>query len=358
MELTQKYTLWSDSAPYQEGSEPTDIPELSAFYPPSHRDTGCGIVVCPGGGYRILASDHEGFAVAEKLVSMGIAAYVLRYRVAPKYPSTTSLLDGQRAIRLVRRLSGVYARHRLGLLGFSAGGHLAVAVGTARDDLELRTADPIDQESSKPDFIVPIYAVTNGDVRGRKASEYFATDTLVSASTPPTFLVHTHEDSIVSPEQSIIFYRALLEAGVNTELHIFGFGEHGVGLASGDPDVSVWPSLLHSWMRRSGFLTDERRIGVRGRVHPSDFGGMGWVSFTPVNPNYPIARVRVNGANDGEFVIPESHGLVPDPCTMTVTPLSQKPHFDSSGEFTMEGTSHSPRDYDVNITNSGQVELR
>ena len=149
------------------------------------------------------------------------------------------------------------------MLGFSAGRHLTLAVGTNDLRAQPDADDPIDRPSSLPNFLVPVYAVSNGTVRGRKATEYVATDTKVSHSTPPTFLVHTHEDAIVASEQATLFYDALRGSGVPAELHVFGCGEHGVGLASGDPDTRQWFPLLVRWLRRSGFMTPKQRVEVR-----------------------------------------------------------------------------------------------
>ena len=147
---------------------------------------------------------------------------MLRYRLGERYHSDVSLLDGLRAVRLVRHRAADFgiAENRMGMLGFSAGGHLAVAVGTRWDAGDPEAVDPIERASSRPDFLVPVYAVTNGILRGRKADEYTPADVRVNESTPPAFLVHTHEDGTVPASQSTLFYDALLAAGVQAELHI------------------------------------------------------------------------------------------------------------------------------------------
>lgn len=237
--------LWPDGAPHALGDLAIDQPQLTVHLPDGDA-TGTGVIVNPGGGYRILAADHEGLQVARWLNRRGIAAFVLRYRVGERYHSDVSLLDGLRAVRLTRHRAADFgiARNRLGMLGFSAGGHLAVAVGTRWDDGNANAADPVERESSRPDFLVPVYAVTNGILRGRKADEYTPADVRVDASTPPAFLVHSHEDAIVPASQSTLFYDALLRADVPAELHVYGFGEHGMGLGPGDPDFRDWPKLL------------------------------------------------------------------------------------------------------------------
>ena len=277
--------LWEHDAPQTKGHQLTDVPSLSVHLASRESNTGAAVVVCPGGGYRILAATHEGLHVANALNELGISAFVLRYRVAPRYSSKVSLLDGQRAIRFVRHHAERFRvdSRRLGMLGFSAGGHVTLAVGTSAQSERPTAQDPIDRNSSVPNFLVPIYAVSNGAVRGRKADEYHATDTLVDHSTPPTFLVHTHEDNIVPASQSTLFYNALLKARVPAELHVFGFGEHGVGLASGDPDTHEWLSLLRNWLRRSGFLTPKARVAINQKFDFADdlpdIPHMGWITF-------------------------------------------------------------------------------
>ena len=313
--------------------------------------TGTGVIVAPGGGYRVLAADHEGLQVAHWLNRRGIAAFVLRYRLGERYSSAESLADGLRAMRLVRYRAAEFgvAKNRLGMLGFSAGGHLTVAVGThwGRPSINARVAlaggpispveeDPVERESARPDFLVPIYAVTNGVVRGRKADEYTPTDTLVIAETPPTFLVHSHEDAIVPASQSTLFYNALLAAGVPAELHIYGFGEHGMGLGVGDADFRGWPALLHSWLRRSGLLTSKERCAVRGRVTVDGaVPGMAWVSFTPLDENSPPARSRTSRGEDGCFAIDADHGVVPGPHRVAVHHISEQFPFEKTGAYTL-----------------------
>ena len=331
--------LWPVDAPHAEGATATDVPALSVHTELNTADTGAAVIICPGGGYRILASTHEGLHVAAALNEVGVKAFVLRYRVGPKYHSTTSLLDGQRAVRYVRNHSERFGidPHRVGMLGFSAGGHLTFAVGTSDLREQPSATDPIDRESSVPDFLVPVYGVSNGEVRGRKATEYLATDTKVNARTPPTFLMHTHEDDIVSSEQSTLFYNALRRVGVPAELHVFGFGEHGVGLASGDPDTSRWFPLLVTWLRRSGFLTSKERVAIEQVLpcrdaieHPL---GMYWISLIPDDPNSPVARTRLDPNSEDVIKIPASHGPVPGPHTLELRRISHTWPFDALGEY-------------------------
>lgn len=322
--------LWPKGAPGAEGHEPTDIPAISIHLPDPSMATGTGIVVNPGGGYRILASDHEGLQVARWLNRRGIAAFVLRNRVGPKYTTEISLLDGLRAMRLVRANATEFgvSPNRLGMLGFSAGGHLVTAVGTRYDHGLADAPDPVERVSSRPDFLVPIYAVTSGAKRGRKADEYFSTDELVTAATPPAFLVHSHEDSIVPADQSILFYRALAAHGVQAELHVFGYGEHGAGLGPGDPDFGQWPGLMLNWLRSGGFLTAKKRVAVRGRATLDGRAlGLFWVTLIPLDSNAPTARVMANRSADGGFAMDAGHGPVSGPHRVEIHHLSdQYPH--------------------------------
>lgn len=332
-------SLWPDAAPMSEGSDMIDQPILTVHKPDPKNCLGVACIVAPGGGYRILASDHEGLQVAKWLNRRGITAFVLRYRIAPKYHSSVSLLDGLRAVRCVRYLSTDFQidRDRIGMLGFSAGGHLTVAVGTGWDNGDDQSDDPIDRVSSRPDFLVPVYAVTNGEKRGKKADEYTSTDTLVNDSTPPTFLVHTHEDSVVPASQSTLFYDALLRHKVPAELHIFNKGDHGLGLLAGDPDGALWGELLIRWLRRHKFLTGKKRISLSGTITlAGEALGMVWVTLIPEDTDHPIARARVQSDSAGRFLIPESEGPIPGPYIIRVIHESNLTSYSATGIYTLE----------------------
>ena len=349
--------LWPEGAPQALGDLDIDRPRLTIHLPDRDIATGTGIIVNPGGGYRKLASDEEGLQVARWLNRRGIAAFVLRYRVGERYHSDVSLLDGLRAVRLVRHRSADFdvATNRVGMLGFSAGGHLAVAVGTRWDPGDPGAEDAIERVSSRPDFLVPVYAVTNGIVRGRKATEYTPADTRVNVSTPPTFLVHTHEDGIVPASQSTLFYDALLKAGVAAELHIYGFGEHGTGLGAGDPDFRDWPVLLVNWLRRSGLLTDQPRQAVTGRVTlGGEPMGRAWVTFLPLDDNAPPARVRTSRGESGKFAIPASHGVVAGPHRVEVYHVSEQFPHTNTGVYTLGDAVR----YDMGVIEVGNEPVR
>jgi len=263
--------LWPNGAPGAQGNDDIDKPSLTIFLPVKNQANGTGIVVCPGGSYRALAMNHEGRQVANWLNSMGIAAFVLKYRLGPKYHHPVELGDAQRAIRMVRTNAVEYgvSPARVGIMGFSAGGHLASSAGTHFDTGNPGDADPIQRASSRPDFLVlgyPVISLTTqythkgslqnllGDNPDPKLVESLSSELQVTAQTPPTFLFHTTEDKTVPVENSVLFYLALRKAGVSAEMHIFEKGPHGVGLDLRDPVLGKWPELLANWFRERGLL--------------------------------------------------------------------------------------------------------
>ena len=264
--------LWPDGAPGAIGKEDADIPALTIYLPAGPQATGAGIVVCPGGGYGGLAIDHEGHQVARLLTSRGIAAFILKYRLGPRYHHPAMQQDVLQAIRYVRWNADELGvrKNRIGVMGFSAGGHLASTAATLFDAGKPSTAAPIDAVSSRPDFAVLVYPVITmneasthegsqrnllGDSPAAELLVKLSTDKQVTAQTPPTFLFHTNEDAGVPAENSVQFYLALRKAGVPGELHIFQKGTHGVGLAPADAALRVWPELLFTWMGGLGMLS-------------------------------------------------------------------------------------------------------
>jgi acetyl esterase/lipase len=263
--------LWPSGAPGAKGAQDDDKPALWVFLPPEAKAVGAAVVVCPGGGYTHLAIGHEGKDVAQWLNSLGVAAFVLRYRLAPRYQHPSPLLDVQRAVRTVR--AGADYWHidpaRIGVMGFSAGGHLASTIGTHFDPGDSLAKDPIDKVGCRPDFLILAYAViTMGSDYGHAGSkknllgadpeaallESLSNEKVVTPETPPTFLFHTNEDAGVKPENSVLFYLALRKAKVPAEMHIYEHGRHGIGLAPDDPAVSTWPSLCANWLRGRGVI--------------------------------------------------------------------------------------------------------
>lgn len=259
--------LWAGKAPEARGESDNDTPWVTPYLPAKDRATGAAIVVCPGGGYGNLAMDHEGKQVAAWLNEAGIAAFVLKYRhQGTGYGHPAPLLDAQRAIRLVRSRAeewGVKA-DRIGVLGFSAGGHLASTAGTHFDAGDSGASDPVDRISCRPDFMVLIYPVISlvepythkgsrknllGETPDAALVEKFSNERQVTPQTPPTFLVHTNEDTGVPAENSLAFYAALRKAKVPAELHVFEKGPHGFGLGKPELAASAWPKLCEQWLR-------------------------------------------------------------------------------------------------------------
>jgi acetyl esterase/lipase len=262
--------LWPDGAPGAQGTADEDKPALT-HYAPKRAKNATAVVVCPGGGYRNLAIDHEGTQIATWLNSLGVTAFVLKYRLGPKYHHPSQMNDVQRAIRTVRARAAEYgiAPDKIGVWGFSAGGHLASTAATHIAEASPGAADPLERVTSRPDFAVltyPVISFTTDYVHkgsrlnllGEKPDESLvrsmSTELQVSKQTPPTFLVHSNEDSGVPPENSVLFYLALRKAGVPAEMHIYEKGPHGFGLGSLDAVLSSWPARLADWLRGRGVL--------------------------------------------------------------------------------------------------------
>jgi acetyl esterase/lipase len=267
----QILSLWENGAPGALGKDDADIPTIAVYRSPQ-RPNGTAVIIAPGGGYSNLASAYEGRQEAYWFNAMGVSAFVLKYRLGPRYHHPIELGDAQRAIRTVRaraREFGV-ATDRIGMMGFSAGGHLTSTAGTHYDDGNPAAPDPIDRVSSRPDFLILCYAVVSFDPAIRHAGsmrnllgdnpdpqlvENLSNELQVTAQTPPTFLFATANDPVVPVENSIRFFLALRKAKVPAELHLFENGPHGVGMALGDPALSQWTPLLESWLRNRGLLT-------------------------------------------------------------------------------------------------------
>ena len=229
------------------------------------------VIVCPGGGYGALASNHEGRQVASYLNSLGVAAFVLRYRLGPRYRHPTQIGDAQRAIRMVRSHATDWRIDpaRIGIMGFSAGGHLAMTASTLFDGGDTTAPDVVDRVSSRPDFAIlgyPVISMTaawthQGSKRnllGEKPDDELAKklsgELAVTKETPPTFIFQTNEDKAVPAENSVHYYLALRQAGVPAEMHAFEKGAHGVGLANDNPALAPWSTLLANWLRVRGIV--------------------------------------------------------------------------------------------------------
>jgi acetyl esterase/lipase len=264
--------LWKASAPMAAGNEAADIPSLKVYRAPEASATGAAFVICPGGGYAHLAP-HEGEPIAQWMNTLGIHAFVLKYRLAPRYKHPVPMLDVQRAIRLVRSRATEWKidPKRIGALGFSAGGHLASTAATHFDPGNPNAADAVDRESCRPDAAVLCYpvismeeGVTHGGSRtnllgpdpSRELATLMSNDRQVTAQTPPTFLFHTADDGPVPSENSLRFAMACARAKVPYELHIYAKGPHGVGLATADPVLKTWTGRCADWLRKLGFARE------------------------------------------------------------------------------------------------------
>jgi len=267
----QTIPLWENGAPGAQGTADTDKPTLTIYLALHPSDTHTAVIIFPGGGYGMLASNHEGRQVANWFNSLGVTAFVLKYRLGPRYHHPIELEDAQRAIRMVRSRAAEFeiSPDRIGILGFSAGGHLASTAGTHFDSGNASGSDPIDRVSSRPDFMILAYPVISfvapyshrgsannllGENADPKLLAELSNELHVTPQTPPAFLFSTDADTAVPSENSVAFYLALRKAGVPAEMHIFEKGPHGVGLDLGDPALGEWPTLLANWMRSRGLL--------------------------------------------------------------------------------------------------------
>lgn len=267
----ERLLLWPEGTPGKVGDDPDkDVPTLTVYRPEEGKASGAAIVVCPGGGYGGLAA-HEGEPVARWLNEVGVTAFVLKYRLGPRYHHPAMLDDAGRAIRTVRARAAEWGvdPKRIGILGFSAGGHLASTAGTHFDAGDPASADPIARASSRPDLMVLVYPVISfstpyghrgslrnllGDNPDPEVVESLSNELQVTKETPPAFLVHSHEDTVVPPENSMLFVMALRRNGVPSELHMFEKGQHGYGMALDDPELKAWPEACKHWLRRHGFV--------------------------------------------------------------------------------------------------------
>jgi len=228
---------------------------MTIYSPPAEKNSGVAVVVCPGGGYHILAYDLEGTEVCDWLNSIGISGVLLKYRV-PIRPNQKGyeapLQDAQRALSLVRSQAAKWHidTNRIGILGLSAGGHLAALAGCQFDQRTYETVDAADALDCRPDFIVLVYP---GYLTLKEQRDKVSPELTITSNTPPTFLVQT-EDDPVHVEGSLYYYLALKNARVPAELHLFPKGGHGYGLRPSSNPVSNWPKLVEQWLRSGGIL--------------------------------------------------------------------------------------------------------
>jgi acetyl esterase/lipase len=271
-QTNQSFALWPDGAPGALGKEDKDIPTLTCYLPDAAKATGGAIVICPGGGYGMLAP-HEGIDYARFLNEQGVAGFVLKYRLAPGgYHHPAMLQDAARAVRTVRARAAEWKvdPKRIGIMGSSAGGHLASTLLTHFDSGRAEDSDPIERQSSRPDLGILCYAVitmgefthqgSKNNLLGKDPSPELvlnlSNELQVNKDTPPTFIWHTWEDNAVPVENSLQFAAALRKAGVPFDLHVYEKGGHGMGLGSAkwDPEHRhLWAQDCAYWLKVRGF---------------------------------------------------------------------------------------------------------
>lgn len=279
-----KIYLWPEGAPLAQGTAEEDKPSITIYFPAKEKTSGAGVLICPGGGYVALALGHEGWQVAKWYNEMGVTAAILRYRLGTwdhkKYKHPAPFMDVTRAMRLFRSKAKEYGINpeKIGVMGFSAGGHLASCLSTMFDGGNPKAKDPIEKVSSKPNFSVLVYPVISfrskhafefgrgvllGDNADPKLVDSMSTETRVTPLTPPTFLMHAADDN-VKCENSLLYFTALRENNVPSEIHIYERGGHGYGLypaermKGGNPErIADWPERLKNWLKNRGGIVKE-----------------------------------------------------------------------------------------------------
>ncbi len=276
-------SLWNDKVPNSKEVGQTEIiqnrgikwvskvinPTLDVFLPAERQRTDIAVVICPGGGYAGLAYDWEGMDIAKWMNGQGIIAIVLKYRLPDStlqiHPHLAPLQDVQRAIRVVRHKAKEWRINpeRIGVMGFSAGGHVAASSATHFNDQVYKITSAIDTLSARPDFLVLIYPVISMEIgithTGSRNNligqspdsglvNYFSNELNITLNTPPTFLIHSGNDKAVPVENSLKFYQALLQFDIPVEMHLFPDGGHGYALAIGNAHLQQWPRLFASWL--------------------------------------------------------------------------------------------------------------
>lgn len=240
-------------------------PDLTVFLPPAGQGNGTAVIVCPGGGYVRLSFKHEGVEPAEWLNSLGVTAFVIKNRIK-EYGHPAPLQDILRAIRIVRSRAAEFGlkADKIGVMGFSAGGHLAASAGTLYDAPEGKTGAALDAVDARPNFLILMYPVITmqdpwvhagsrlnliGAHPDQALKDHLSPELNVTKQTPPAFIVSTEEDKTVPFQNSVMFFEALKKAGVSAELHVFEKGPHGFGLRKGLGATSEWPLRCADWLR-------------------------------------------------------------------------------------------------------------
>lgn len=347
--------LWPHGVPGAVGTDAIDRPELLIYPADPQAANGAAVVILPGGGYGALAIDHEGHQIARWFNSFGVTGIVVKYRLGPRYRHPAPLQDAQRAVRYTRANAQPLRidPQRIGIMGFSAGGHLASTVSTHFDDGDADSADPVARQNSRPDFSILCYPVISfqspfthrgsarnllGENPDPQLLRSLSNETQVSEQTPPTFLFHTGEDTGVPVENSLVYYQALRKHGVPAELHVYQQGPHGVGLAPGHPALSTWKDRLADWMRVNGFLSPAvKRAAVSGNVTvDGEPMRRGTIAFHSTDS--PTAPVAWGIISRGSYRLNEQQGPIPGQVRIIVNSLDAAPQ---SGEARAITKSHA-----------------
>lgn len=323
-EFPEPVLLWPDGAPGAKGDEDVDKPTIQVYR--AQEPNGAGVLICPGGGYGTLATDHEGHQLAVWYQKIGVTAAVLKYRLGRRYQHPAPLNDAQRGLRYLRSHADELklSPDRIGVMGFSAGGHLAATLSTHYDAGDPQSKDPVERVSCRPDFTVLGYPVISlsaeyshgGSARNLLGEEpdpellkSLSNETQVTTDTPPALIFQTNEDKGVPAENALHYVLALRRHDVPCELHLYQNGPHGVGMGVGDPVLASWMDRLHDWLKTNAFLTNEPRAAVSGTI-TVDGEPLRWgtITFLPEGgDNLPVAWAMVAR---GKYQIPVERGAV------------------------------------------------
>jgi acetyl esterase/lipase len=322
--------LW----PGTPSANPEDNSSITAYLPDKDKASAAGVIVVPGGSFLIRCEDHEGTQVAKWLTAQGIAAFVVHYRLIPRFTMREELDDVRRAVQVVRSRSQEFGVHKIGVIGFSAGAYLAGEAALKPWESNRSADDPIEKSDSHLDFMALVYGApggTNDPING--FNRFFAdqvglepwrklTATTLNqiAQAPPAFMFCTVEDRGAARRMGE-FHLQLLQQGVSTEAHFFASGPHGVGLAQADPILGEWPHLFLNWMRSKEFLLEQKSLPVSGLVRINGQAiELGYVVFQPRGPSSYIplrtAYIFNRSGEKGAFHLPE--GLAPGEYDATV----------------------------------------
>ena len=247
------------------------VPTLTFYGPAVDRPNGTAVIICPGGGYGLLSNDREGIQYANWLSTLGVTSFVLKNRLA-EFGHPAPLQDVLRAVRIVRARAAEFKINpdRIGVMGSSAGGHLAASAGTLFAHADGKTGASLDSVKARPDFLILMYPVitmkdpsahagSRENLLGKQPTpellRLMSVEDQVTADTPPTLLIHTQEDKAVPVENSIVFYQALTRAGVPAEMYLFERGSHGMGMRDGLGTASNWHKRAEEWLNARGLLT-------------------------------------------------------------------------------------------------------